>query len=206
MNLKSPTSKLTTPKRCRHLQLVVLCLYAFLYGKFYLVMSGIQFSLEQQAKITSNASLLSAINTVSLVQIGLLMGLPMVMEMGLEQGFRQVTGGLLARFDWTNVVLGLLANVYRAARILLDWPSNFHRLPSKNEQENVSSLFECADIGYSCAAACRASPVTGTLTKFSSFKCLLNTQWSLKCSLFHIMTKALSSTVTALFDKYILIL
>jgi callose synthase len=70
---------------------VVLCLYAFLYGKFYLVMSGIQFSLEQQAKITSNASLLSAINTVSLVQIGLLMGLPMVMEMGLEQGFRQVT-------------------------------------------------------------------------------------------------------------------
>jgi hypothetical protein len=87
---QSPISKLTTPKPSRLLQLVVLCLYAFLYGKFYLVMSGIQFSLEQQAKITSNASLLSAINTVSLVQIGLLMGLPMVMEMGLEQGFRQV--------------------------------------------------------------------------------------------------------------------
>ncbi|XP_011624302.2 callose synthase 5 [Amborella trichopoda] len=68
--------------------LVVIIVYVFLYGKLYLSLSGLEKSLVKVAKSRGNNPLEAALASQSLVQIGLLMSLPMVMEIGLERGFR----------------------------------------------------------------------------------------------------------------------
>ncbi|KAH9320865.1 hypothetical protein KI387_015504, partial [Taxus chinensis] len=68
--------------------LVVITVYAFLYGRLYLVLSGLEKSLINKAKANGNFPLEAALASQSLVQIGILMSLPMVMEIGLERGFR----------------------------------------------------------------------------------------------------------------------
>eukprot|EP01018_Ginkgo_biloba_P036440 Gb_08787 [translate_table: standard] len=68
--------------------LVVITVYVFLYGRLYLALSGLEKSLVNQADIRRNFPLAAALASQSLVQIGLLMALPMVMEIGLERGFR----------------------------------------------------------------------------------------------------------------------
>eukprot|EP00850_Spirogloea_muscicola_P001766 SM000006S19531 [mRNA] locus=s6:1319148:1331519:- [translate_table: standard] len=68
--------------------IVVLTVYAFLYGRVYMALSGVEQSLLNNAAISGNNGLQGALAAQSLVQLGLLMALPMVMEIGLERGFR----------------------------------------------------------------------------------------------------------------------
>lgn len=66
----------------------MLTVYVFLYGRLYLVLSGLEEGLNTQAAIRDNKPLQVALASQSFVQIGFLMALPMLMEIGLEKGFR----------------------------------------------------------------------------------------------------------------------
>lgn len=68
--------------------MTVLTVYVFLYGRLYLVLSGLEEGLNQEAAIRDNKPLQVALASQSFVQLGLLMALPMMMEIGLEKGFR----------------------------------------------------------------------------------------------------------------------
>lgn len=70
------------------LQITVLTVYVFLYGRLYLVVSGLEKALSTQPAIRNNKPLQVALASQSFVQIGFLMALPMLMEIGLEKGFR----------------------------------------------------------------------------------------------------------------------
>ncbi|XP_057853796.2 callose synthase 5 [Cryptomeria japonica] len=75
--------------------LVVITVYAFLYGRLYLALSGLEKSLLKKAEVNENYPLEAALASQSLVQIGILMSLPMVMEIGLERGFRSSIGDFI---------------------------------------------------------------------------------------------------------------
>ncbi|PHT65425.1 hypothetical protein T459_29850 [Capsicum annuum] len=75
--------------------LVVLTVYAFLYGKIYLALSGMEQSIVKVARAKGDDALKAAMASQSVVQLGLLMALPMVMEIGLERGFRTAAGDLI---------------------------------------------------------------------------------------------------------------
>ncbi|EHA8586276.1 putative Callose synthase 5 [Cocos nucifera] len=68
--------------------LVLLIVYVFLYGKLYLSLSGLESAIIKKARMRGNNALEAAMASQSLVQLGLFMALPMVMEIGLERGFR----------------------------------------------------------------------------------------------------------------------
>ncbi|CAK7331752.1 unnamed protein product [Dovyalis caffra] len=68
--------------------LTVLTVYVFLYGRLYLVLSGLEEGLSTERAIRDNKPLQVALASQSFVQIGFLMALPMMMEIGLERGFR----------------------------------------------------------------------------------------------------------------------
>ncbi|KAK2998881.1 hypothetical protein RJ639_024246, partial [Escallonia herrerae] len=68
--------------------ITVLTVYVFLYGRLYLVLSGLEEGLSTQPAIRDNKPLQVALASQSFVQIGFLMALPMMMEIGLEKGFR----------------------------------------------------------------------------------------------------------------------
>ena len=70
------------------LQMVVIIVYAYLYGRLYLSLSGLESAIMTQARKRGNTALESAMASQSVVQLGLLMAMPMVMEIGLERGFR----------------------------------------------------------------------------------------------------------------------
>lgn len=65
----------------------VIGIYVFLYGQLYLVLSGLEKALIIEARIKNVQSLETALASQSFIQLGLLTGLPMVMEIGLEKGF-----------------------------------------------------------------------------------------------------------------------
>lgn len=69
------------------LQISVTTIYVFLYGQLYLVLSGLQKALLIEAKVQNLKSLETALASQSFIQLGLLTGLPMVIEIGLERGF-----------------------------------------------------------------------------------------------------------------------
>ncbi|PPS17329.1 hypothetical protein GOBAR_AA03240 [Gossypium barbadense] len=66
----------------------VLTVYLFLYGRLYLVMSGMEKEILENSIINQNKSLEAALIPQSLFQMGLLLVLPMLMEISLEKGFR----------------------------------------------------------------------------------------------------------------------
>lgn len=66
----------------------VLTVYVFLYGRLYLVLSGLESGLSSGKRFIHNQPLQVALASQSFVQLGFLMALPMVMEIGLERGFR----------------------------------------------------------------------------------------------------------------------
>nr|KYP67853.1 Callose synthase 5 [Cajanus cajan] len=68
--------------------LVAITVYAFLYGRLYLSLSGLESAIVKIARKKGDDPLKAAMASQSVVQIGLLMTLPMVMEIGLERGFR----------------------------------------------------------------------------------------------------------------------
>ncbi|CAA3027502.1 callose synthase 8 [Olea europaea subsp. europaea] len=65
----------------------VIGVYVFLYGQLYLVLSGLQRALLLEARVKNIESLETALASQSFIQLGLLTGLPMVIEIGLERGF-----------------------------------------------------------------------------------------------------------------------
>ncbi|CAA0808476.1 Putative callose synthase 8 [Striga hermonthica] len=65
----------------------VIGVYVFLYGQLYLVLSGLHRALLLEAKVKNVKSLETALASQSFIQLGLLTGLPMVIEIGLERGF-----------------------------------------------------------------------------------------------------------------------
>ncbi|KAK7401550.1 hypothetical protein VNO78_13118 [Psophocarpus tetragonolobus] len=69
--------------------ITVLTVYVFLYGRLYLALSGLEESLNKQRSIRENKALQVALASQSVVQIGFLLALPMMMEIGLERGFRE---------------------------------------------------------------------------------------------------------------------
>jgi len=75
--------------------MVVITVYVFLYGRLYLSLSGLEKAIVKYATNKGDDALKAALASQSLVQIGLLMALPMFMEMGLERGFRTATGDMI---------------------------------------------------------------------------------------------------------------
>ncbi|KAI8526616.1 hypothetical protein RHMOL_Rhmol12G0009600 [Rhododendron molle] len=73
----------------------VLTVYVFLYGRLYLVLSGLERRIMEDATINENRVLEQALATQSVFQLGLLLVLPMVMELGLEKGFRTALGDFI---------------------------------------------------------------------------------------------------------------
>ncbi|KAF5754287.1 putative 1,3-beta-glucan synthase [Helianthus annuus] len=73
----------------------VLIVYIFLYGRMYMVLSGLERRIIEDATISSNKALEEALATQSVFQLGLLLVLPMVMEIGLERGFRTALGDFI---------------------------------------------------------------------------------------------------------------
>ncbi|XP_050370862.1 putative callose synthase 8 isoform X1 [Argentina anserina] len=65
----------------------VIGIYVFLYGQLYLVLSGLEKALVIEARLQNIQSLETALASQSFIQLGLLTGMPMVMEIGLEKGF-----------------------------------------------------------------------------------------------------------------------
>ncbi|CAM0870224.1 unnamed protein product [Alopecurus aequalis] len=81
--------------------LTVVTVYIFLYGRLYLALSGLEEGLTNQRKFSHNHALQIALASQSLVQLGFLMALPMMMEIGLEKGFGQA----LSEFIMMNLQL-----------------------------------------------------------------------------------------------------
>ncbi|KAG0470812.1 hypothetical protein HPP92_017512 [Vanilla planifolia] len=75
--------------------MVVIIVYLFLYGKLYLSLSGLESAIMKRALMRGNNPLKAAMASQSAVQLGLLMTLPMVMEIGLERGFRTALGDII---------------------------------------------------------------------------------------------------------------
>ncbi|CAK7339193.1 unnamed protein product [Dovyalis caffra] len=67
--------------------LTVLTVYAFLYGKAYLALSGVGEQIQVRARVMDNTALSAAMNTQFLFQIGVFTAVPMVLGFILEQGF-----------------------------------------------------------------------------------------------------------------------
>lgn len=66
--------------------MVVLTVFAFLWGRVYLAVSGFEASLTN-SKILSNTALLASLNQQLIVQLGIMTALPMIVENALEHGF-----------------------------------------------------------------------------------------------------------------------
>ncbi|CAA0830218.1 Callose synthase 5 [Striga hermonthica] len=75
--------------------LVVLTVYAYLYGKLYLTLSGLEKTIVRFARSKGDDALSVVMASQSIVQLGFLMALPMVMEIGLERGFRTAAGDII---------------------------------------------------------------------------------------------------------------
>ncbi|KAG5031759.1 hypothetical protein JHK85_015741 [Glycine max] len=80
---------------CKTTEIVVLTCYAFLYGKLYMSLSGFEAAILKLARRKGDDALKAALASQSLVQLGLIMTLPMFMEIGLERGFRTAIGELI---------------------------------------------------------------------------------------------------------------
>ncbi|GLT28286.1 hypothetical protein SLA2020_032280 [Shorea laevis] len=73
----------------------VLTVYVFLYGRFYMVMSGLERDILNSPSIHQSKALETALVSQSVFQMGMLLMLPMVMETCLEKGFRKALGDFI---------------------------------------------------------------------------------------------------------------
>ncbi|KAJ7960658.1 Callose synthase-like protein [Quillaja saponaria] len=73
----------------------VLIVYVFLYGRLYMVLSGVEREILNSPNIHQSKALEEALATQSFFQLGVLLVLPMVMEIGLEKGFRTALGDFI---------------------------------------------------------------------------------------------------------------
>lgn len=66
-------------------QMVILTVYAFLWGRLYLALSGVEASVTSSA--SNNKALSVVLNQQFIIQLGIFTALPMIVENSLEQGF-----------------------------------------------------------------------------------------------------------------------
>ncbi|TVU33971.1 hypothetical protein EJB05_15790, partial [Eragrostis curvula] len=88
--------------------MVVLTVYVFLYGRLYLVLSGLEKSILQDPGIQNIKPFENAFATHSVFQLGMLLVLLMMIEIGLEKGF----GRALAEFVFSTFHLGTKTHYY----------------------------------------------------------------------------------------------
>lgn len=69
--------------------LTTWCVYAFLYGKAYLALSGVEATLKARAEILGNAALESALSSQFLIQIGVFTAIPMIVVFIVERGLAE---------------------------------------------------------------------------------------------------------------------
>ncbi|KAF8695981.1 hypothetical protein HU200_036860 [Digitaria exilis] len=67
--------------------MVVLTVYAFVWGRFYLALSGLEDYISKNTSSTNNAALGAVLNQQFVIQLGLFTALPMIIENSLEHGF-----------------------------------------------------------------------------------------------------------------------
>ncbi|KAJ8567931.1 hypothetical protein K7X08_020653 [Anisodus acutangulus] len=70
----------------------VLTVYVFIYGRLYMVLSGSERRILEDPTVRQSKALEEAMATSSVFKLGLFLVLPMVMEIGLERGFRTALG------------------------------------------------------------------------------------------------------------------
>ncbi|KAG9441282.1 hypothetical protein H6P81_017136 [Aristolochia fimbriata] len=75
--------------------IIVLTVYSFLYGRLYLCLSGVETAIVKYARSKGDEALMASMASQSVVQIGILTALPMIMEIGLERGFRNALSDLI---------------------------------------------------------------------------------------------------------------
>ncbi|KAH0457660.1 hypothetical protein IEQ34_012975 [Dendrobium chrysotoxum] len=73
----------------------VIVVHLFLYGKPYLSLSGLKSAFIKQTLMRGNNPLKAAMASQSVVQLGLLMALPMVIEIGLKRGFKTALSNII---------------------------------------------------------------------------------------------------------------
>ncbi|KAG6506231.1 hypothetical protein ZIOFF_031553 [Zingiber officinale] len=86
--------------------MVVLTVYAFVWGRLYLALSGLESSIRSNADSTNNAALGTVLNQQFIIQLGLFTALPMIIENSLEHGF------LPAIWDFLTMQLQLASVFY----------------------------------------------------------------------------------------------
>ncbi|MED6107161.1 Callose synthase 12 [Stylosanthes scabra] len=67
--------------------MVILTVYAFLWGRLYLALSGVEAAMESNSN--NNKALGTILNQQFIIQLGLFTALPMIVENSLEHGFLQ---------------------------------------------------------------------------------------------------------------------
>ncbi|OAY76767.1 Callose synthase 12 [Ananas comosus] len=67
--------------------MVVLTVYAFVWGRLYLALSGLEKTITDSADSTNNKALGVVLNQQFIIQLGLFTALPMIVENSLEHGF-----------------------------------------------------------------------------------------------------------------------
>ncbi|XP_066312287.1 callose synthase 12-like [Miscanthus floridulus] len=67
--------------------MVVLTVYAFVWGRFYLALSGLEDYISKNTSSSNNAALGAVLNQQFVIQLGLFTALPMIIENSLEHGF-----------------------------------------------------------------------------------------------------------------------
>ncbi|KAI5662092.1 hypothetical protein M9H77_21415 [Catharanthus roseus] len=73
----------------------VLTVYVFLYGRLYMVLSGLERRILEDPTLRQTKALEQALASQSMFQLGLFLVLPMIMEIGLERGFRTAVGDFI---------------------------------------------------------------------------------------------------------------
>ncbi|XP_058095823.1 callose synthase 12 [Magnolia sinica] len=86
--------------------MVVLTVYAFIWGRLYLALSGIEDTIVNATNSSNNAALGTILNQQFIIQLGLFTALPMIVENSLEHGF------LPAIWDFLTMQLQLASVFY----------------------------------------------------------------------------------------------
>ncbi|MCO5596467.1 hypothetical protein L7F22_050530 [Adiantum nelumboides] len=75
--------------------MVVFTVYAFLWGRVYLALSGLEKSVASQGAAFTNRALTASLNQQFIVQLGIFTALPMIVENSIEHGFRSAVWDFL---------------------------------------------------------------------------------------------------------------
>uniref|UniRef100_A0A1D1XI91 1,3-beta-glucan synthase n=1 Tax=Anthurium amnicola TaxID=1678845 RepID=A0A1D1XI91_9ARAE len=86
--------------------MVILTVYAFVWGRLYMALSGLEGAFKTSAQTSNNRALGSVLNQQFIIQLGLFTALPMIVENSLEHGF------LPAVWDFLTMQLQLASVFY----------------------------------------------------------------------------------------------